>query len=76
MTRSKVVLPAPFGPIRPVNSPRRMLNETSRRICRAAQLHSDAVQPEQVGRHHRCSVETLLVTAFCRAWTSASIHDW
>ena len=33
------------------------------------------LEPEQVGAH-KCSVETLLTTAFCRSWTSASIHDW
>ncbi len=34
MTRSRVVLPAPFGPIRPVNWPGRMPKDTSRRISR------------------------------------------
>src|SRR5271166_3900724 len=42
----------------------------------AAQPHVDPVQPEQFASHHRCSVETLLTTAFCRSWTSASSHDW
>jgi hypothetical protein len=26
--------------------------------------------------YHRRSVETPSATAFCRSWTSASIHDW
>ena len=47
----------------------------------AAQPHSDPVPAGAVlrsswPRHHRCSVETLLATAFCRSWTSVSIHDW
>ena len=34
-----------------------------------------ADQPGLPG-HHRCSVETLAVTALSRAFTSASIQDW
>ena len=76
MTRSRVVLPAPFGPMRPVNSPRRMRERDVAEDLPAAQPDSDPVQPEQFGRHHRCSVEILSATAFCRSWTSASIQDW
>ena len=80
MTRSRAVSPAPFGPISPVNSPDRTMNETSRKTLPAAGPDPDAVQPEQFvfrGReHYRCSVETLSVTALFRALISAIIQDW
>ena len=73
--RRSVVLPAPFGPIRPVNSPGCTVSETSRKTSRPPSLTPTPSSPEQVGAH-RCSLETPLVTAFCRARTSASIQDW
>ena len=51
----------------------------------AAEPDADPVQPQQFRPglhcirfhwHHRCSVETLAVTALSRALTSASIQDW
>ena len=77
MTFSRVVLPAPFGPMSPVNSPARTVKETSTQDLPAAQADADSVQlKELLPGHHRCSVETLLVTALFRALTSASIQVW
>ena len=110
MTRSSVVLPAPFDPISPTNSPARMAKRTSLQHVPAAQPHADAVHGEHVRAapgelaavvtswpvvacwpvvellarrrsfsvetRHSFSVEVLLATARCSAWTSASIHDW
>ena len=47
----------------------------------AAQPHADPVQPEQLCCHHGPVItgarsRPCLATAFCRSWTSASIHDW
>ena len=57
MIRSKVVLPAPFGPIRPVNSPGRMVSETSRRISRPPS-RTPTPSSRSSSPHHRCSLET------------------
>jgi len=74
-----VVLPAPFGPVSPANSPGRTVNETSEDLA-AAEADADAVQPEQLVfrelRHYRCSVEVLSATALSRALISAIIQDW
>ena len=49
MTRSSVVLPAPFGPMIPVNSPLPSENETSLQHLAAAEPHADTVQLQHVG---------------------------
>ena len=79
-----VVLPAPFGPIRPVNSPGRIANPTSVQDLPAGQPDADPVEAEQfavvaaVGAigHHSFSADFLLATACWRARVSASIQDW
>ena len=76
MTRSRVVLPAPFGPIRPVNWPGATENETPLRIWRPPSRDAYVLQAQQVVVCHRCSVETLAVTALSRALTSAVIQVW
>ena len=75
MIRSRVVLPAPFGPMRPVNSPGLMVERDVPQDLPAAEPDPDPVQPEQFGGH-RCSLETWSATALRRARTSASIQDW
>ena len=84
ITRSSVVLPAPLGPISPVNSPAWTVKLTSSRICRPAKRDADLVDVQDLGRgggagvvgHHSFWVEILLATAFSMAFTSASIQDW
>ena len=79
-----MVLPAPFEPISPVNSPAPTLKLT---LSRTLRPDSDTLTPSTPrtsgaagsapsGPRHRCSVDTPLATAFWIAWTSASIQDW
>ena len=73
ITRSSVVLPAPFEPISPVNSPAATVKVTRSRICRPAERDAHPVDGEDLpgdgvaspmvvlGAHHSCWVEVLVV---------------
>ena len=77
MTRSSVVLPTPFDPIRPVNSPSRISKETSSRTRRPEKETPTPLDLEhRAGVAHRCSVEVPCSTAAWMAATSAIIQDW
>ena len=80
MTFSSVVLPAPLRPMSPGELTGRDGAGDVAQDLAAAQPDADPLQPQQapprLPGHHRCSVETLLVTALFRALTSASIHVW
>src|SRR5262252_5763819 len=65
MTRSRVVLPAPLGPMRPVNSPSRIVNETSLSTWRPP---SDTPMPSSLSRSVRV---VRCAPACCRAVSCA-----
>ena len=74
--RRSVVLPTPLEPMSPVNSPLRISKETPSSTVRPEKETLDAVDLEDGGVRHRCSVEVLCTTAASMAATSASIQDW
>ena len=83
MILRRVVLPAPFDPMRPVKSSGRTGEGDVAQDLPAAEPDADAVQPRQfrprpvfLCGHQSFWVEILSVTALFRALTSASIQDW
>ena len=69
MARINVVLPAPFGPSTPMNSPRSMAKLASARTLRAAERDRRVVEFDDVH-------EVGPASAFSVASSSLSIQSW
>ena len=77
MARSNVVLPTPFDPISPVNSPCMDLEgDVVEDLCDRRRTTLDVVDLEDGADTHSFSVDLPSVTAASIALTSAIIHDW